>query len=199
MNAPPELQRVMAVMKNRGFVVFDDPHGYDLNLVGIRTPSVEGDAFDDWLTCFYRVQEAWQYFAFSATTDPGTYYRQNLANVDGTAIVVPDQYRGLWQIGKHKGRYAALVQRSDVRVYRDGNRDEVLNTAGQPIQKGRFGINCHRASIGGPRDTIGRYSAGCQVLQDDAHFDFLMALCRRAAERFGNSFTYTLLREEEVS
>ena len=199
MNAPPELQRVMAVMKNRGFVVFDDPRGHDLNLVGIRTRSVEGDAFDDWLTCFYRVQEAWQYFAFSATTDPGTYYRQNLANVDGTAIVVPDQYRGLWQIGKHKGRYAALVQRSDVRVYRDGNRDRVLNTAGQPIQKGRFGINCHRASIGGPRGTIGRYSAGCQVLQDDAHFDFLMALCRRAAERFGNSFSYTLLREEEVS
>ena len=198
MNNPPELRSVIAAMKNRGYVVFDDPRGYDLNLVGIRTRSVDRDDFDDWFTCFYKLGETWQFFPFSATTDPGTYYRKNPINVDGTAILVPDQYRGLWEIGKHRGRYKALVQKSPVSVYRDGNRDGVLNTAGQLVDRGRFGINFHRASIGGPRDTVGKWSAGCQVLQDDAHFDFVMALAKRAAERYGNSFSYTLLREDEL-
>ena len=74
----------------------------------------------------------------------------------------------------------------------------MLNTAGQLVDVGMHGINFHRASAGGPRDTIGKWSAGCQVPQDDAHHDFVMALAKRAAERFGNSFTYTLLREDEL-
>jgi hypothetical protein len=37
------------------------------------------------------------------------------------------------------------------------------------------------------------YYRSCQVLQDPAHFSFLLDLCELSAARFSNSFSYTLL------
>ena len=34
-------------------------------------------------------------------------------------------------------------------------------------------------------------------MQDPDHFDFFMTLCQRGANKFGNSFTYTLLESED--
>ncbi|GAG43566.1 unnamed protein product, partial [marine sediment metagenome] len=48
-----------------------------------------------------------------------------------------------------------------------------------------------------PSTVVGKWSAGCQVLQDAEHFAFLMTLCERARKKFGNSFTYTLLEEND--
>lgn len=193
-----DLRTITRAMRDRGYVVFDDPGGYDLNIVGIRTEDLSADTFNDFICVFYRLGETWPFFAFPATTDPGTYYRESPANVRGTAAVKPGQYRGMWQVGKHQGKYKALVQRGPVTVYRDANRDGVLNVAGVGEETGLFGINCHRARGGGPSGQVGKWSAGCQVLQDDAHFDFLMGLCDRGTARFGNSFSYTLLSEGEL-
>jgi len=49
--------------------VFQSPKGHDLNIVGIRTADRTADAFNDWLTVFYRFQDRWNYFAFPATSD----------------------------------------------------------------------------------------------------------------------------------
>jgi len=35
--------------------------------------------------------------------------------------------------------------------------------------------------------------------EDPDHFDFLMTLCQRGADKFGNSFTYTLLESKEFN
>jgi len=44
---------------------------------------------------------------------------------------------------------------------------------------------------------VGKWSAGCQVLQDPDHFKFLLTLCDRASVKYGNKFSYTLLEEAD--
>ncbi len=191
-----QLHRVILVLKRKGYVVFENPKGHDLNIVGIRTKDMESNRFNDWLTVSYIYDQIWNFFAFPATTDPGTFYRQNPANVKGTAILKPGQYRGAYKIGRHK-TYKALQQQKPVTVYRDADRDKILDTTGIDEDTGMFGINIHHASAYKPSMIVGKWSAGCQVLQDIDHFAFLMALCERAREKFGNSFTYTLLEEND--
>jgi hypothetical protein len=36
-------------------------------------------------------------------------------------------------------------------------------------------------------------------MQDPDHFDFFMTLCDRAVQKFGNSFTYTLLDSDDIT
>lgn len=192
----PSVADILRVMEDKGHTVFRNSGGHDLNLVGIRTSSVEGNRFDDWITCFYLLDGVWNFFAYPATTDPGTYYREHPAHVRGSAVMKPGQYRGAYMIGKHRG-YKALQQKSPMTVYRDANRDRVLDTEDVEEDTGVFGTNLHRANAYRASLQVGRWSAGCQVLQDPDHFAFLLMLCERGAEKYGNSFTYTLLTEAD--
>lgn len=192
-----DAQIIKAAMRRKGYVVFgNDVKGYDLNLVGIRTRDTRANKFNDHLVVMWLWDGQWNLFAFPATTDPGVYWRNNPMRVEGTAVLVPGQYRGAYQIGEHKS-YPALVQRKDVKVYRDDNRDDVLDLDPTTIQEGMFGINIHRASASKPSTTVDKWSAGCQVLQDPLQQAFLMELARKSAELFGNAFTYTLLTEDD--
>ena len=192
----PNIFDIIRVMERKNYQVFRNPQGYDLNLVGIRTASIEGDRFDDWITCFYIFDDVWNFFNFPGTTDPGTFYRENPINVRGTAVMKPGQYRGAYMIGKHRG-YKALQQKDEMTVYRDVNRDNFLDTSGMEEDTGIFATNLHRSNAYKPSLKVGRWSAGCQVVQDPDHFAFLLSLCKRAAEKYGNSFTYTLVEESD--
>lgn len=192
----PDPHRIAEVMQAKGYAVFRDPRGHDLNLVGIRTADTTANRFNDWLTVFYWFDGDWTSFGFHATTDPGTYWRLHPDNVHGTAIVKPGQYRGAHRIGRHKG-YKALRQQGPITVYRDADRDDVLDTTGVPEETGIFGIDIHRANEAVPSIQVDKWSAGCQVVQDPDQFLFLLTLCDRAAAKYGNSFTYTLLTEED--
>jgi len=194
----PRVEEIIEVMNRKDFKVFTNPGGYDLNLVGIRTASIQGNEFDDWLTVFYMFGDVWNFFAFPATTDPGTYYRENPLNVKGTAVMKPGQYRGAYKIGRHKN-YKALQQNTHMTVYRDANRDGFLDTTGMEEDTGMHGTNLHRSNAHRPSTVVGKWSAGCQVVQDPIHFSFLLGLCEAAKERYGNSFTYTLLEENEFT
>ena len=197
MNFNPTLETILSTMEKNGHTVFKDPRGHDLNIVGIRTADEAANAFNDWLTVFYLRAACWNFFSFPATTDPGTYYRENPLNVLGTAVMKPGQYRGAYKIGTHKG-YTALQQKGPVTVYRDANSDEVIDTDGMDEQTGIHAINIHRAGAYQASNLVDKWSAGCQVLQDPDHFDFLMVLCERGRQRFGNTFTYTLLNESDL-
>ena len=199
---PPELAGVLAGFENKGYTIFRDPSnkGYNLNIVGVRSREDAAGAFDDWVLCFYELDGSWQYQAMKATTDPGSFYLKNPINPKGTAILKPGQYRGLWQIGKHRGQYDALVQVRPCTVFRDNNRDNILDTCGDtPQETGMFGINLHRSLKTGFGREVGRHSAGCQVICLDLDFNALMHLCHRAARIWGNSFTYTLLEEKDIA
>ena len=192
----PNVADIVAVMAAKNFKVFNSPNGHDLNLVGIRNSTSRANQFDDWLTVFYWYDCMWNLFAFPGTTDPGTFYRQNLLNVRGTAIMKPGQYRRAYQIGKHKG-YKAMQQTGPITVYRDNNKDTELDTTGADEDTGLHAVNIHRASRQRASIQVDKWSAGCQVMQDPDHFDFFMTLCQKGADKFGNSFTYTLLETED--
>jgi len=193
---PPTVDSIIGVMNGKGYKVFRNKKGHDLNIVGIRTADNKANTFNDWVCVFYRFEGTWNSFAFPATTDPGTYYRKHPANVRGTAVMKPGQYRGAYKIGKHRG-YKALQQQGLVTVYRDANQDDTIDTTGFPEDTGIHAINIHRANAYRPSLNVGKWSAGCQVLQDPDHFAFLLMLCERGKEKYGNSFSYTLLEESD--
>lgn len=193
----PVLERTM---RHLGYAWFTaDTKPCNLNLVGIRHTSRESNRFDDAIVCAWRYRGQWSLRKWRATTDPGTYWLLRLMNPRGAAILVRGQYRGVYRIDLHSGRYEALCQRGGpVKVYRDRTMDTILDLDPRTHHVGWFGINIHRAQAAGITQWVNNHSAGCQVLQSANDFAELMDLARTARRHFGNSFTYTLLHEEEL-
>lgn len=194
-------ERVQRALKRKGYAFNDDGRNYHLNIVGVRNPSTAINSFDDRMILVYRDDGgAMQAVEYPITTDPGEYYTQTkLLNKAGAAILVPGQYRDVYQISKHNGKYDALCQRGGtVTVWRDGNRDDTLNRSGRTYT-GWYGINIHRAGQSGTTSRVGRYSAGCQVFANADNFATFMSLARKSSAIRGNRFTYTLLEEADLS
>lgn len=174
---------------------------YDLNLAAIRILPGTPNVFDDWFTCTY-LDEAgqWVTHAWPCTTDPGRYWLNNPTRLAGTAIVKPGQYRGVWSVGLHKGRYSALTQVRSITVLRDNDKDAELDYDTAVEQAGLFGINCH-ASDSNPFDSndpnpahaVEKWSAGCIVFADSADYREHWALIQKASAAWGSSFSFTLL------
>ena len=117
-------------------------------------------------------------------------------NVNGTAIVVPGQYRSAYKRGTHY-TYEALVQRgkNPIKIYRDRDKDEILDMDPDTIIEGHFGIIIHKA--GTDSSIVHKWSAGCQVFKTSSDFKDFMTLVNRAAKYWGPTFTYTLLEEKD--
>lgn len=184
-----------------GYVFFKNGN-YNLNIFGIRNleeGNQQKDVFNDYLCCIYKENGKWIKKIWKATTDPSLYYLKNLCNSKGCAIVVPGQYRGSYKIDYHNGKYKALCQRKTISVYRDNNKDEILDFNASKINKGIFGINIHHSGNNiGESKKIGKYSAGCQVFKNINNFYEFMGLCYKAEKLYGNSFTYTLLTSDQL-
>ena len=106
-------------------------------------------------------------------------------------------YKNTKKIGLHRGSYEALVQRGEnpVQIYRDSNKDEILDMEKNSILEGHFGINIHKS--GSDSKIVEKWSAGCQVFKTSSDFKDFMTLVNRAAKYWGPSFTYTLLEEKD--
>ena len=198
----PTLEGVIDVMSRKNYVIFNTPsRPFNLNIVGIRTHNKVPNRFDDWVTVFYRSNEHWIFNAFPATTDPGLYFLgDEMGSEMGTAILKEGQYRGTYQIGKHQGRYTALVQRgAEVTVIRDFDRDSQLDFTSGREETGFFGINIHRANRHRASINVDNWSAGCQVICDPLQFNYFMDVCQKGESEWGNSFTYTLLHERDFA
>ncbi len=195
----PTLETTVTAMGNKGYRIFRNEAGFDLNIVGIRTKELQANRFDDFLTVFYRMHGEWSFNVLKCTTDPGAYWLENPMSDLGAAILKEGQYRNAYRIGKHRDRYTALVQNSDLTVIRDANRDRVLDLNSGREETGMFGINIHRASKLHESIQVDKWSAGCQVICDPNQYQFFIKLCRLGRESFGNSFTYTLLHERDFS
>ena len=194
---PPSLDSLLAALEHKQYTTFKNPKGYDLNIVGIRNSHSHSNTFDDLITVSYVTGSIWAYFTFPATTDPGLFFRLNPCNVAGTAILCPGQFRKAFRIGTHKD-YEALVQNKPLPVYRDNNKDSILNDVGTTPFTGYHHINIHRASNVSPSRIVDRWSAGCQVFSDPIHFLFFMNLCRKSARMYGPEFTYTLIEDSDL-
>ena len=193
---PPILQRVAALW----YQVFD-AGAYDLNLIGIRSSNRNAGSFDDLFCVAFKDEEGiWTTHWFACTCDPGLPWMASPSREDGTAILVPGQHRSSWGLGLHRQKYEALCQRvtgKDLPVYRDGNKDTVLDMDPDSIEFGMFGINIHRASGTRIAPKVGKYSAGCIVIQSPIDFDKLIELCHKQIEHHPTwtTFSFTLLED----
>lgn len=192
--------KVKSAMLSKGYKFFDGNTSWNINIVGVRSSNNKIDHFDDNMMILYRNDnKEWEVFCAPATTDPGLISLLKPINKNGTAILVPGQYRGSHKIDLHAGKYLALRQSgAPVKVYRDDDRDRVLDMKDSTIQEGYFGINIHRGSPHGDTKLVKSYSAGCQVLQNAKEFNRFLRICQKSAEKFSNQFTYTLLEEKDL-
>ena len=197
------LDAVKKAVVSKGYKWFEDKSnkGYDVNIVGIRNSETSNEVtnhFDDTLTISYKVDGEWKFHSWPATTDPGQYWIENPISKDGTAILVPGQYRGSHMIGLHQGKYEALRQRKPVKVYRDNDKDLEYDTDEDTIKEGIYGINIHRSNPYDQSYYVNKWSAGCQVFKKVADFHEFMDICKKARDIWGNSFSYTLIESKEL-
>jgi hypothetical protein len=192
-------EQIETAVKSKGYVWFDDAanKGFDVNIVGVRNSSTGTkvtNVFDDNLTISYKENGEWKFFIWAATTDPGKKGVMEYHNKDGVARLVPNQYRGSHTIRLHQGKYEALGQAKNVKVYRDANKD--LNYDENKITEGLYGINIHKA--GQDSTWVENWSEGCQVFKRVKDFDEFMKICKKASKIHGNSFTYTLIESKDI-
>jgi hypothetical protein len=162
-----------------------------LNIVGWRFKPFKPDTFSDILAVYWSEDNTWRGKSWPITTYPGVPWLLNPMSKYGCAILVPGGYEDTYVIDLFKGRYPALIQARNVKVYRDNNLDSVVDEKPDTIQEGIFGIDIHKAGFWSR--VVGRSSAGCQVFQKAEDFDSFMVLCQASKLKFGNRFTYTLL------
>lgn len=189
------IQDLIKVAMKKGYAVFENDHKpFNLNYWGVRQ---DGGDFNDEFHLFWKYKGNWSHIVHRGTTDPGKHYLEHPLNHMGCAILPEGQYRGTWQLGKHKKAYDALIQKKTVQVYRDDNLDAVLDM--DKLDKpGFYGINHHRAHSESELDSIGKYSAGCQVRNNPYEYGIFISLCKMAAVHWGDSFTYTLINKTDL-
>ena len=121
-------ENIKSYFTAKDYKFFDTPDKkLNINIIGVRRDNQGSNTFDDFLLVMYREEELMINNRYQITTDPGKYWLLNPMNPKGTAILVPGQYRSTWQLGKHQSKYEALVQRKPVKVYRDNNKDAIID------------------------------------------------------------------------
>ena len=199
-----ELPPLLIKLLDMGYKVFDDAP-FDLNIIGERTLPGTDNVFDDFINVVYKDELGrWIHERFKATTDPGRYWLTKEDYKPCAIVAHPQQARGAYKIGLHRGSYPSLVQRLPLNLWRDSNKDshaDYTESDGSPlpITRETVGINIHRSSSKPDGSVyVDRWSAGCQVFANPADFDRFMELCSLQVERCGyQTFTYTLITRQE--
>ncbi len=209
--APPKelysVEAILTVCQKKGYRLRKEQ--YRINLIGIRKDDIFDNQFSDTLVVLWvNEKKEWEKREFKWTTMPGT-LGQGVLNpitvmgVTGTAVLKEGQYLNAWTfIDSYAGwlLYPYFYQSEKVTVYRDGDRDLVLDYE-MPQQTDLFGINIHRMSNNGiDSDTVNAtwvsWSIGCQGAPEPT-FRKLVALARVTAKLYGNLFDYTLLHKRD--
>ncbi|MFB6342640.1 hypothetical protein ACE1ET_13005 [Saccharicrinis sp. FJH62] len=186
-------EQLQQIYNRKGYNFFDRG-SYNLNIFGIRSDNPLVDEFNDFIGLAYRdVSRNKIVHLFNATTKPGLYWlKQKTGSVNGTAILIPGQYKSCWTLGFHKG-YQALTQKAIgvFNIWRDNDMDGDLDTSGQ-VFSDVTGLNLHTTSFKNDVEKVGAYSAGCQVIQDDLDFNIFLAVVIKSSMIYGSVFSYTL-------
>jgi len=180
-----------------GGTVFKTPDY--LNLVGVRSPG-DVNKFNDTLYYYWfdskgkpEIRSIKEF-----TTDPGLKILRAPITTKGTAVVKEGWYRRMWKLGKHKNSYPALVQANPCVVFRDNNRNAIIDFNPETIESGLFGINLHRASERLKSIQVDGWSAGCQVVADSAEFKKLMDRVYIANSKGQTLYSYLLVRNSDL-
>jgi len=165
------------------------------NFIGIRNESdISKDVINDQVG-FFTSDEL---FLCPGTTDPSVYWTKNPErNRLGTFHLMEGFHERVWAFGVHKG-YEALVNDwkkcKPTKGWRDANYNFVRD-AKDIVVCDYFGVNFHRMDKASIVKSIGRYSAGCQVVQNPKDFAYIL---QKAKESGQQTFNYFLFKESEV-
>lgn len=183
---------ILNTVQELGFVVFTEGD-YNLNIIGERFKSAP-NTFNDILHVVFKVDGLWQHHQFKCSTEPGLFWLENPSRVDGCAVLQsPQQMRGAFELGLHKGTYTCLRQRKVVKVWRDSNKDAVIDY-GELADSEAWAIQIHRASKQRTSTRVNRWSAGCTVVANPASYDIFIQICEQQKRHRGwSSFTYTMI------
>ena len=181
---------IRAVYERKQYRFFDSAKPFNINLFGIRYPDGLNE-WSDFLCVLYRDDRlAWRLFQTPATTKSGLDGLRKPVNPRGTGTLVPGQYPA-YRLDMHNGKHLAICQRvAPVKVYRDNNRDIILDTNSASIEEGFFGVNIH--SPFSDSETVDGRSVACQVPSTVSAWKHILSLAQKSANLYGNSFTYTL-------
>jgi len=191
----PTIRQIRQVFSKKGYRFFEGKKPYNLNIIGIRSANLIPNIFNETLMVIFE-DELGEMIPvyFPCTTKAGLYYLKNPLHPDGCAITAEGQYLGAFIKRKHRGQYYALCQDRAINFYRDPDKDEKHELLGK-LRSGKIGLNIHREAINKVTQKIGKYSAGCAVIQSG--FEYFMFLIDMAIKYHGNRFSYTLINERD--
>lgn len=187
--------KVKAAVEKAGFKFFTGE--MNINMIGVRSKNRQVDNWDDFfILCWQEGGKNMIWVDDQFTTDPGIYYmQQKLLNPAGCGILARGQYRGVWKIGPHgAAKYEAFVQTGNkVKLYRDRNKNNIMEFDPKSIQEGYFGVNQHH---GYDSTNVKNNSAACQVHRYKKDLAYVLSMAKKnTAAGHGDSYTYTLLEE----
>lgn len=171
-----------------------------VNIFGYRSKEILVDRFNDIVGIAYK-----DFFGnpeclvFPGTTKPGMHFlKDELGNPRGTFIMQPGHYKDCWMKGLHNGKYTAWIQAGPgvFKGWRDLDGDGRLDYSGQTYTDSQ-GVDGHTTRFDiDVTDYVDKFSAGCQVLRDDKHFEAWLNLGLRTLEVFKiDRISYTLFQE----
>ncbi len=169
----------------------------DYWVLAVRSKLDLFDQFDDKLYLFKgEVCE----LVTSCTTNPGgpvltggwKKYTKN-----GAAIIKSNEvYYGVYKYGLHNGKMPALRQQRDMKYYRDGDNDRLVEEEGE-VFVDNYSTNLHFNSYkvfdrvkNIVSSLIGAWSAGCVVINVEDKYEEIINKCKSQ-----NSVTLVLLKE----
>jgi hypothetical protein len=155
-------------------------------IIGIRSDYTGN--FTDYII----VIKGYEFYKFEATTLSGTHYLFNPMNQKGTAILVEGQHLNAFKLGKHQGKYDALVQAKPLPIFRDNNKNNVPDLKGL-IYNEMIGLNIHHA--GTDSKIINNWSASCQVIANIQDWLEFYGIVRGWNQKY---FSYTLINKNDL-
>lgn len=174
-------------------------------IIGVRTPSVLPDVFDDYLVLIIESQGL--FVGLQATTTPGAFYLKSPMNPNGAFVVAIGQYIDshiLATHGKGKTFHKAFALCGKLKGYRDNDKDNLAEELGALIEVGpASGVNIHSTGLSKYLPTnIKNWSAGCQVAQNNDLFqEKIIKPCEEFMRQKKLSkliVTYTLLLSNQI-
>lgn len=195
----PEIQKLISVIKSKGYKVFDTP--YQPNIVGVRKKDVNPkvtNKFDEVMHFFFKDDSGeWVHRKYTITTVPGL--EKNKTHLPNrVAVLAAGQYIDYWKIRLHAGQYEALGTRKDKQaVHRQKETDYYDFSI--PVTYDGGGINIHRS--GQPNgNNVYNWSEGCQVFKYLSEFQEFLSYCKKYRDLTQNDkFTYTLLNSRDLA
>lgn len=191
----PSIEKLKAALKKKGYPIKTGI--YELNIIGIRDDNAKPNSFDDLICVLYTDEYHDEVLlAFTCTTDPGLYYLEHPLCVEGCAIMKEGHYPEVYKIGLHRG-YKALEQIGNIRYVRDNNKDATLDFNGKDEIFGNIKTNIHHAAMPEGSTIVGKWSAGCQVINKG--WEEFLEICEQSRMiTLKNKFDYTLININDV-